>query len=86
MEVAGRRALIEKDWKAVSTPVPIGDGDWELYHLAEDPAERNNLAADRPERLLALVEAWANYADNNNVILPEGTPIIHSLGGGAPAE
>ena len=31
---------------------------WELYHLAEDRAQRNGLADEHPEKLKELVERW----------------------------
>jgi len=37
-------------------------GQWELYHLADDPTETRDLAAGRPDKvaeLSALYEAWA---------------------------
>ncbi len=28
---------------------------WELYHVAEDPAENHNLAAEHRDRLIAMI-------------------------------
>jgi arylsulfatase len=57
-EHEGNRAIRVGDWKLV-TKHP---GDWELYDLAADRTEMNNLAARQPERvqqMAALWEAWA---------------------------
>lgn len=50
----GHRAFRDGDWKAVSTK----DGNWELYNLAADRNETNNLAATDPDRLASLTEKW----------------------------
>jgi arylsulfatase A-like enzyme len=42
------RFLRRGDWKYIHQPEP------ELYHLAEDPGELRNLAAQQPERVTAL--------------------------------
>ena len=65
-------ALRIGDWKVLSyaNAKPIkaltyekGEGTYELYNLAEDPGEQNNLAKAQPERLkkmLARLEAIKN--------------------------
>ncbi|MCB1125929.1 MAG: arylsulfatase [Verrucomicrobiae bacterium] len=45
-EQGGRRALRQGDWKAIIQP---WDGNLELYDLANDIGETNNLATQRPE-------------------------------------
>lgn len=49
---------------------PFGTGDWELYDLANDPGERNNLAARDPDKVAAMLELWDEYVQANNVIIP----------------
>lgn len=63
----GRRvALREGDWKALR---PGKDAPWELYNLARDPDESNDVAAAHPDRLKALVARYeaerAKDADQN---------------------
>jgi arylsulfatase len=41
---------------------------WELYNLAEDPAETNNLAAQERDRLIAMVGMWYVEAGKYNVL------------------
>ncbi len=48
------RGLRDGDWKAVSFQ---GEA-WELYNVAEDRTELNDLAKAEPERLEAMVETW----------------------------
>ncbi|MDO8540455.1 MAG: sulfatase-like hydrolase/transferase [Opitutaceae bacterium] len=54
-EAGGRLALRQGDWKIVRNDVlEKPDGPAELYHLASDPAEKNNLAAQQLERVRAM--------------------------------
>ncbi len=56
-----RAALRRGDWKVVSPRREQnrkGPRVWELYNVASDIAETRNLAAQEPDRLEALVEAW----------------------------
>jgi arylsulfatase len=73
-EVFGNRALRQGDWKLRWEYKPLGKGDWELFNLASDPAERYDLAAERPDKLKELVALWDDYVRANNVILPSRSP------------
>lgn len=48
-EYRGQTALRQGDWKIYKHK-----GDWELYHLADDVQELNNLASEQPEKVKAL--------------------------------
>jgi arylsulfatase len=41
---------------------------WELYHVAADPAETRNLAAQEPDRLIEMVGRWYVEAGRYNVL------------------
>jgi arylsulfatase len=69
-EVFGNRAVRQGDWKLRWQFKPYGKGDWELFNVAKDPAERRDLAAQNPEKVKALLAVWNGYAKANNVILP----------------
>ncbi len=69
-ELFGNRAVRQGDWKLRWLYKPYGTGDWELFNLATDPAERTNLAAAQPDKLRALVAVWDAYVKTNNVVLP----------------
>jgi arylsulfatase A-like enzyme len=69
-EVFGNRTVIQGEWKIRWEYKPFGKGDWELFNLAADPAERKDLAAERPDKLKAMLALWDNYVKTNNVILP----------------
>ena len=74
-EVAGHRAIASGDWKAVTFHTrgsAFEEDRWELYDLAEDPAETRDLSLSHPERLLELIDQWWAEARTNNV-LPLGS-------------
>jgi arylsulfatase len=50
--------LRDGDWKVVS----FKGQEWELYNVANDRTETNNLAASEPERLTAMVVKWKNMS------------------------
>jgi arylsulfatase A-like enzyme len=69
-EVFGNRAVRQGEWKLRWQLKPYGKSDWELFNLAKDPAERNDLAAQNPDKVKAMVALWDDYVRANNVILP----------------
>jgi arylsulfatase A-like enzyme len=73
-EVFGNRAVRQGDWKLRWQFKPYGKGEWELFNLAADPAERNDLAAKQPEKLKDMLALWDDYVKANNVILPSRGP------------
>ena len=73
-EVFGNRAVRQGDWKLRWQFKPYGKGDWELFNVAKDPAERNDLAAQNPDKVKAMLAAWESYVKANNVILPSRGP------------
>ena len=56
------RWVVDGDWKLIQPHEPRLPGEpVELYHLADDPAETRNLAAERPGKVAALrgtLDAW----------------------------
>ena len=50
----GHRALRSGDWKIVA----LKDGPWELFNLAEDRGESNDLAAKHPDRVKEMAARW----------------------------
>ena len=73
-EVFGNRAVRQGDWKLRWQLKPYGKSDWELFNLAKDPAEREDLAARNPDKVMALTSLWDDYVKTNNVILPSRGP------------
>jgi arylsulfatase A-like enzyme len=73
-ELFGNRAVIQGDWKLRWEYKSFGKSDWELYNISSDPAERNDVAAQNPEKVKELLTLWDEYVKNNNVILPSRSP------------
>jgi arylsulfatase A-like enzyme len=68
---AGSRALVAGEWKAVCKHTAGADFDtetWELYHLAVDFSECNDLADAEPERLAELQGLWWQEAERHGVL------------------
>lgn len=73
-EIFGNRAVRQGEWKLRWEFKPYGKGDWELFNLATDLDERNDLAAERPDKLKELLAVWDNYVRTNHVVLPNRSP------------
>ncbi len=73
-ELFGNRALRQGDWKLRWEIKPIGKSEWELFNLAADAAEKNDLATSNPEKLREMLILWDDYVTKNNVILPSRSP------------
>jgi arylsulfatase len=67
-ELGGRKALRKGDWKIVYANPPWGSGKWELYNLAEDRTELNDLAARYPRKLKELEAEYLRYAERTGTI------------------
>ena len=67
----GTRGIWKDGWKAAAVHAPLSgkghfdDDVWELYHVAEDRSESNDLAAAHPEKLQELITAWFAEAEAN---------------------
>ncbi len=74
-EHEGNRAIRIKDWKmvSVSSETEAYVGKWELYNLAADRTELNNLALKYPEKVKAYEALWTTWAKANNVFPVMGT-------------
>jgi arylsulfatase len=53
---SGNRAIRQGDWKAVTRR--DNDNRWELYNIANDRAELNDLASAESKRLDRLAATW----------------------------
>jgi arylsulfatase len=89
-EMLGSRALYHDGWKAVvfhplpglaydgSDPNrPFDDDEWELYHVAEDFSETEDLAAAMPDKLEELIALWWREAEAHQVL-----PLTNRIGQG----
>jgi arylsulfatase len=55
------------DWKIVSTYRLDQPRRWELYNMADDRTELNDLADAMPSRLQSMVGEWQSWADRVGV-------------------
>jgi arylsulfatase len=52
---------------------------WELYHVDEDFAENNNVAAENRDRLIALIATWYAEAGKYDVLPVDGSALTRLL-------
>ena len=76
-EMFGNRAIYHDGWVAaarhsvpwLNVPLPpLKDDRWELYHVAEDFSEANDLAAQNPAKLKELQDLFMKEAARNRVL------------------
>src|SRR5262249_30714076 len=63
-EHEGNRGIRASDWKLVAD----FRGDWELYDLAADRTETNNLAGKMPGKVEELARQWREWAERVGVV------------------
>jgi arylsulfatase len=74
-ELFGNRAIRQGNWKLLWLCEPHGAGKWQLYDLEADPGETNDLSSGRPKIRDQMIRHWSEYAQANNVILPDTSPV-----------
>lgn len=77
LEMNGHRGYYDGDWEIVTRHEALtafGDHEWELYNLADDRTEMQDLAAEHPERVAEMAAGWEAMARANQVYpLDEGS-------------
>jgi len=100
-EMLGNRAIYHEGWVACTTPATlpwelsskpapdvITGYQWELYNVAEDPTQSNDLAAKMPDKLKEMQELFYAEAAKHNVLPLDNTTLTRwnapkpSLAGG----
>lgn len=72
-ELSGNAALFKGDFKLLKNLPPIGDNNWHLYNIAQDPGETHDLQALEADRFRRMKEDYARYAAENGVLsIPGG--------------
>jgi arylsulfatase len=66
-EHEGNRAVRMGDWKLVARQRG-GSNEWELYNLAADRTETENLAGDQPGRVEDMKKQWMDWANRVNAL------------------
>jgi arylsulfatase A-like enzyme len=78
-ELFGNRMVRQGDWKlCYILKAAGGSGEWELFNLRDDPAEMNDLSAEHPEKVEAMLQLWDDYVKTNGVILTNDGPFAKS--------
>lgn len=73
IEVSGNAALYLGDYKITRSIPPVGDGQWRLFNMVDDPGETRDLSAEAPEALAELLVAYDQYAEEMGVLeMPAG--------------
>jgi len=76
-EMFGNRAIYDRGWVAATrhsipwmmVPLPpVKDDVWELYNVAEDFSQANDLAAQNPAKLKELQDLFMKEATRNSVL------------------
>ena len=70
-ELFGHSAIRQGDRKILRMKPPFGTGDWQLFDVARDPTEQNDLSAEAPEDRARLLRLWDEYAAQGNITLPD---------------
>jgi arylsulfatase A-like enzyme len=71
-------ASFTESGRKFGTPIPydtlteLDAKGWELYHVAEDPAETKNLAGKERNRLITMIGMWYTEAGKYNVLPIDG--------------
>jgi arylsulfatase/uncharacterized sulfatase len=73
LEISGNKALFKGDLKLVQNIAPLGDGQWRLFNLRQDPGETLDLQATQPVVFASMRAAYDKYAQDYGVLpVPEG--------------
>ena len=79
-ELSGNRALFKGDYKLLSNLAPVGDGQWHLYNISQDPGETHDLQHEMPELFQSMQADYAKWAKANGVLpMPEGYDPIQQV-------
>lgn len=79
-ELTGHGALFQGDYKIVVNQPPLGDGQWRLYNIVNDPGETQDLAALEPARMERMLDAYSRFERDNKVVpMPPGFSPLRQL-------
>lgn len=79
LECFGERSYYRDGYEAVAIReprTPFRQDRWELFDVTADQTQMHDVAAEHPELLAELVEAWENAAGRNQVLpMVDGYPV-----------
>ena len=65
LDLGGDSVLMENNWKIVR---PAETSHWELFNMAIDPSETNDLSAEQPKKLADLVGKYEAHAEATGIL------------------
>jgi arylsulfatase/uncharacterized sulfatase len=72
-ELTDHGVLFQGDYKLVVNQPPVGDGQWRLFNIAEDPGETVDLSASEALRFQRMLSRYEEYRRDNKVVpVPQG--------------
>ena len=72
-ELGGNAAYFMGNHKLVKNRGPVGDSEWHLYNIQQDPTERVDLKQQLPELFAEMQTRYETYARTNGVLeVPPG--------------
>ncbi len=79
-ELSGNRALFKGDHKLLSNLPPVGDGQWHLYNIVQDPGETHDLQLAQPVLFQSMQADYAKWSKDNGVLeMPKGYDPIQQV-------
>ncbi len=73
IEAAASSAYFLNGYKIVKNNIPLGDTEWHLYNLQNDPSELVDLSQKEPIRFQNMLAAYEEYAKTVGVLeMPKG--------------
>ncbi len=71
-EFSGNSALYRGDYKLVRNQPPVGDRQWRLYRISEDPGETTDLSVQMPDLYREMRAQYTAYVSHVGVLpIPE---------------
>ncbi|MBR9869332.1 MAG: arylsulfatase [Oceanospirillales bacterium] len=70
-ELFGKYYIRNGEWKLVHMPEPYGNGNWQLFNINTDLAERHDLSQQNPQKVTDLIAEWQQFAKKTNLIIPD---------------
>ena len=66
-EVAGNAALFTDKYKIVLNRKPLGDNEWYLFDIVNDPGETTDLKAQYPRQFQHMLNLYQRYSEETGV-------------------
>lgn len=80
IEVSGNTALYKGEYKITRSMPPVGNAEWQLFDMENDPGETEDLRAAEPEVFADLLASYEKYASAVGVLeMPPGYDSIQTV-------